>query len=120
MMNVISIRKKAERARVACGLSEKDLSRLQAIAWSTYEEVSYDLAPDFKTRGTCRRSTIIEVVTDASRLESRVRYVEKLSHSHTEDANHPLVKACRNSELIADLIGPAFLANEYEAGEESC
>ena len=121
-MNVEILKKKAERARVKFGLTDDQLALIQGCAHQVYEEVSYDLEPDVKRQRACRRSTIIEVVTDANRLEDIVRKQAKLpphprnvkEKDSAED--HPLVRACRNFDLIDDLIGPAFPYALYEAG----
>lgn len=106
--------KAAEAARAKLDLTVVDLGRLQNIAHGVYDEVSQDLPPDFKKKHTCRRSTIIEVVCDAGRIETAVRRQTDLQGlpDFIVD-NHPMIRACR-SGLIVDLIGPAFQYSEYE------
>jgi hypothetical protein len=119
MPNIDVLNKKCKRAAEKLGLTLEQVSALQNCALSIYEEVSFDLEPDCKKRGTCRRSTILEVVCDAGRLEQEVCRCEGLpllEKSGTSRDSHPLVKACRNYSLILDLIGPAFSYSEYEAG----
>lgn len=117
------LEKRAEKARVTLGLSKDDMTLIVGSAWAVYEDVSYDLEPDNKRKGLCRRSTVLEVVTDAGRLELEVRRRAGLSTSFSygqadRHNDHPLVKACR-SNLITDLIGAAFSTEWYEAGREN-
>lgn len=136
MLNMKRLEARAERARKLCNLTEAQLALLQSAADCVYQEIAPDLEPDIKKRSTCRRSTILEVVTDAGRLETKVR--ERIGahrvefseeHGHFGDipsvmftqvkdefSNHPLVLACRNYNKINDLIGPSFPYREYEAG----
>jgi hypothetical protein len=112
MLDREKLNRAAEKVRAQLDLLPEDLQILQREAHMLYEEVSYDLEPDNR-RGTCKRATILEIVTDAGRLELRIRQrrVERIARQDTER----LVKACR-SEKIADLIGPAFPFAEYEVG----
>jgi hypothetical protein len=88
---------------------------LQNCAHAIYEEIGGDLEPDHKRCGTCKRSTILEVVTDAGRLEQEVRRRLRsgLRERPCRDLDgHPLVQACGRYDLIDDLIGPAFPYSE--------
>ena len=109
MLNTDVLSKKCKRAAEKLGLTLEQTAKLQSCALAVYEEISFDLEPDYKKRGTCRRSTILEVVMDAGRLEQEVCRLEKLP-------SLKMVEACRNYGLIGDLIGPAFPYAEYEAG----
>lgn len=120
MPKIDVLRRKAEKARVRLGLTGEQVRTLQNCAWGVYEEVAFDLTPDIKKSRLCRRSTIIEVVVDANRLELAVRTRENLPkwprRGEPDLAKyHPLVVAC-NDQAIVDLIGPAFSASLYEAG----
>ena len=113
------LERRAEKAREACGLTRAELLMLQRCAHTVYEYVASDLAPDFKSRPTCKRSTVMEVVCDAGRLEQEVR--EELKRKDkvflgTDGADHPLSKACHSYRALLDLIGPAFPYKEYEVG----
>ena len=119
MPSIEVLRKKCDKAAAKLGLEPEQVRMLQNCAHAIYEEIGGDLEPDCKRRGTCKRSTILEVVTDAGRLEQDVcrRLGSGLRERPRPDLdNHPLVQACRRYDLIDDLIGPAFLYNEYEVG----
>ena len=118
MPNIETLRKRAESTRKKLGLTEDQVKILQNCAHAVYEEVSADLPPDNKKNGTCRRAVILEVVTDAGRLEQEVR--RALQHRGIPNTlDNPITKACRDHEKIDDLIGPAFPYSEYEvAGRE--
>lgn len=122
MLNRERLEKAAKRAQEKLGLTDEQVDLIQNCAHSVYEEVSYDLEPDSKKTRTCKRSTIIEVVCDANRLEGKVRRRAGLSGFPTSgrevdpDENHPLVKAMEDYDLLKALIGPAFPYESYEAG----
>jgi len=119
MPNIEVLRKKCDKAAAKLGLEPEQVKMLQNCAHAIYEEIGGDLEPDHKRCGTCKRSTILEVVTDAGRLEQEVCRRVGLplyEKSGTARNSHPLVQACRHHELIDDLIGPAFPYSEYEVG----
>ena len=107
MQNRDELTLRATRAAAKCGLSPMQLALLQNCAHQVYEEIGEDLEPDNRRKGTCKRSTILEVVTDAGRLEETVK---------RKNGGMVLVAACRNYSLIDDLIGPTFPYDEYEVG----
>lgn len=118
MPNVETLRKRAESTRKKLGLTEDQVKILQNCAHAVYEEVAYDLPPDNKKNGTCRRAVILEVVTDAGRLEQEV--VRSLARRGIPPGlDNPVVKSCQDYDDIMALIGPAFPYGEYEvAGRE--
>jgi hypothetical protein len=119
MPNIEVLRKKCDKAAAELKLEPEHVKMLQNCAHAIYEEIGGDLEPDHKRCGTCKRSTILEVVTDAGRLEQEVR--RRLGSGLRERPRldldgHPLVQACGRYDLIDDLIGPAFPYSEYEVG----
>jgi hypothetical protein len=116
------LEKKCEKARVALDLTPEQVKLIQREAHALYEEISYDLLPDSKRHRTCKRATVLEVVLDAGRLEEGVR--ERLLRDESykkileKDPTYkpPILRAFDDYDRMQDLVGPAFLYDEYEAG----
>ena len=105
MLDKTVLEEKAKRVAEKFGLSDELVKKAQRAAHGVYEYVGGDLAPDNKRRGTCKRSTIVEVVLDAGRL------IQDLKESG--DLTPELEKALHGQDA-EDLIGPAFPYEEYE------
>jgi hypothetical protein len=110
MLNKAVLERKAEKARIAMGITPKQAETIQYEAHGLYQYIGADLPPDNKKRGTCRRATIIEVVLDAGRLEEQLK--------RKDEALAKAVFAADYQTLIA-LVGPAFPYAEYEVNGES-
>jgi hypothetical protein len=99
------LEKKAAKVAKKFGLTSEQVLEAQRAAHGIYEYVGGDLAPDNPRRGTCKRSTIVEVVLDAGRLEQDLKCRGKLTDQ---------LAAALHGKDAEDLIGPAFPYLEYE------
>lgn len=117
MLNTERLARLADKAAEKLGLSPEEAKLIQSEAHGVYEYVGGDLAPDNKRSMTCRRSTIIEVVLDAGRLEQQLRADDKMTPAMKSAFEY---SGPNRYKLLIDLVGPAFPYEAYEVSGESC
>jgi hypothetical protein len=78
------------------------------------DECAVDMEPDYKRRGTVRRSTAMEVALDAGRPQQHIIRSGPLEGPRWMAAL--FLNSDRSYQDLIDLVGPAFPCSEYEVG----